>query len=218
MKVGVLGIKGRMGQIVQKEISELKWECVELSFDKKILALQQEDLCGIIEFSSPDALKDLLEVIKVPCVLASTGLSEEIREKILEKSKDLPLFYSSNYSMGLNKLLYLLKNSSFKFTDAEIFETHHIHKKDAPSGTALFLKNELNIEKPIISYRVGEVFGEHEIHHHMCGETLIFKHVAKERSIFAKGAIQALNYLINKEPGLYSMKDLLLVNGDPHKS
>lgn len=218
MKVGVLGIKGRMGQIVQKELNEFKWECVELSFDKKTLAAQQEDLNGIIEFSSPEALKDLLEVIKVPCVIASTGLSDEVKMKILDKSKTLPLFYSSNYSIGLNKLLYLLKNSDLKFTDAEIFETHHIHKKDAPSGTALLLKKELNIGKPIVSFREGEVFGEHEIHHHMFGETLIFKHVAKERCIFAKGAIEALNFLLNKEPGLYSMKDLLLLNGDPHKS
>lgn len=218
MKVGVLGLKGRMGQIVEKELRSLKWECVELSFDKEILAAQQNNLSGIIEFSSPEALKDLLDEIRVPCVLASTGLSEETRKKILEKSKVVPLFYSSNYSIGLNKLLYLLKNSDLKFTDAEIFETHHIHKKDAPSGTALLLKNELNIEKPIVSFREGEVFGEHEIHHHMLGETLIFKHVAKERNIFAKGAIEALNFLLNKKQGLYSMKDLLLVNGDPHKS
>lgn len=218
MRVGILGLKGRMGQVLEKQLLKLGWICVELSFDKHKLAKQQEGLDGIIEFSSKEALSDLLDVATVPCVLASTGLTEALREKILSKSQKIPLFYSANFSLGLNKMLYLLKDAELNEASAKIFETHHIHKKDAPSGTALLLQQELNILEPITSKREGDVFGQHEIHYHFEDETLIFKHVAHNRDIFAKGACQALKFLILQQPGLYSMKDLLGVKGDPHKS
>jgi 4-hydroxy-tetrahydrodipicolinate reductase len=218
MRVGVLGLKGRMGQIVQRKLIEMNWECIELSFDKDTFLKQQEGLDGIIEFSSSEALDKLLDMFKVPSILASTGLSSHLKEKILEKSQHLPLFYSSNYSLGLNKLLLILQSAGLDASKAKIFETHHIHKKDAPSGTALTLQKELNIDHPITSYREGEVFGEHEIHYVLEGEILIFKHVAKNRDIFALGACNALKFLLLQKPGLYSMKDLLQVKGDPFKS
>lgn len=213
MKIGVLGLKGRMGQILQKEMSHLNWECLELCFDKNKLIEQQEGLDGIIEFSSKEALSELIDAVNVPCVLASTGLTDEIKEKILLKSQKVPIFYSANFSMGFNKLLYILKSAGLDPLNAEIFERHHIHKKDAPSGTALTLKKELNIPKEIISIREGEVFGEHEIHYYLEGETLIFKHIAENRNIFAIGACRALKFLVDKKPGLYGMQDLLNTNG-----
>lgn len=213
MKIGVLGLHGRMGKMVAVCLQELRWDILELSFDKNILAKQLAQVDGVIEFSSPDAVDMLLDVATIPCVLASTGISDALKEKIINKSKVFPVFYSANYAIGLNKLLFFLKKMQLDGSQAEIFETHHVHKKDAPSGTAILLKNELQITAPIISQREGEVFGEHEIHYHLDGESLMFKHEAKTRKIFAIGACEALKFLISKGPGLYSMKDLLEVFG-----
>lgn len=217
MKVGILGLKGKMGQAVEKQLLKLNWSYSELSFDKDKLTKQQQGLDGIIEFSSKEALSDLLDVAAVPCVLASTGLTEPLKEKIFTKSQNIPLFYSANFSLGLNKLLDFLKQTKFTDAKAKIFETHHIHKKDAPSGTALMLQKELNVIEPITSLRQAEVFGEHEVHYQFEDETLIFKHVAHNRDVFAKGACEALKFLILQKPGLYTMKDLLHSKGDPHK-
>lgn len=218
MKVGVLGSKGKMGQKVMAQLIAHNIEFCELSFDKDSLRQEQVGLDGIIEFSSPSGLETLLEVATVPCVLASTGLSEDLKEKILSKSQMLPIFYSANYSVGLNQLISFLKYLNLDPNCLEIFETHHVHKKDAPSGTALMLQKELNILRPIVSIREGEVFGEHEIHYQMDGEKLVFKHIAQNRDLFAKGALLALKFLVDKDPGLYSMGDLTRYCGDSIKS
>jgi 4-hydroxy-tetrahydrodipicolinate reductase len=210
MKIGLLGHKGRMGQIVNAEIIKLGWQVVELSWEQEILKKQLKDCEGVIEFSSPLGLKQLVEQANIPLVLATTGLEQDIKDLIIKKSHEIPIFYSSNYSMGLFKLMKLLKNSDLDHKNAKIKEIHHIHKKDTPSGTALLIKQYLDIRTDIESERIGEVFGEHTIIYEFEGESLSMTHSAKNRKIFAQGALCALKFLIHKTPGLYSMNELIM--------
>lgn len=122
---------------------------------------------------------------------------------------NIPVFYSSNYSLGLFKLIQILKSSDLNHLEATIEETHHVHKKDAPSGTSLMLKDKLSVQTEIKSIREGDVFGVHTLFYKLDGETLSFTHTAESREIFAKGAISALNFLLKQPAGLYGMEELL---------
>jgi 4-hydroxy-tetrahydrodipicolinate reductase len=159
MQIGILGYSGKMGQKVDEEITKMGWSALGLSKDVHELNNQLKTVDAVIEFSSEKGIESLLELADCPLVLAATGLSEDIKEKIIEKSLAVPVFYSANYSMGLFELIHILKTSSLNHATAFISETHHIHKKDAPSGTALMLKQALGVETEIHSSRYGEVFG-----------------------------------------------------------
>ena len=191
----------------------------------------------IIDFSHPDLLDSLLEFAlknKKPIVICTTGFSDEQIKKIKIASNDIPVFFSGNMSIGINLLIELCKvatkaiGSNF---DIEIIEKHHNQKIDAPSGTALMLaegigscldrkvsyvydrhlkrekrsKNEIGIH----SIRGGTIVGEHEVILAGNNETISLSHSAQSKEVFAQGAINAALFLINKEPGLYNMTDLL---------
>jgi 4-hydroxy-tetrahydrodipicolinate reductase len=209
MKVGLLGHNGKMGKILTQKLQEKGCDVIFLSFDKKQLFSQLQSCQVAMEFSSSTGLELLLDTASIPLVLASTGLEASLKEKIVQKSQKIPIFYSANYSLGMNTLIHLLKNSSLESSKASISEVHHIHKKDAPSGTALMIKEFLEIKEPIKSIREGDVFGEHEIVYHLSGEKLIFKHVALGRDVFAEGAMAAVKWIVCQKQGLYSMNDLL---------
>jgi 4-hydroxy-tetrahydrodipicolinate reductase len=206
MKVGVLGYKGRMGQVVMDELTRKGHQAIALSQEN--LEKQLRECEGVIEFSSSSGVKLLLENAHCPLVLASTGLSEDLKKQIVEKSCQIPIFYTSNYSLGLFKLMLMLKQASLDPSSGVIVETHHQHKKDAPSGTALMLHEFLGFSNEIISHREGEVFGIHEIKYQLGNEVLTFKHEALNRGLFAHGSVEALNFLMSVAPGLYSMNDL----------
>jgi len=209
MKIGLLGKSGRMGQIVERLALLRGWDVIELSFDKEKLHAQLIGLDVALEFSSKEGLDLLLDVADLPLVLASTGLNDELKEKIKEKASKIPVFYSANYSVGLFKLLDLLENAGLEAENAQITETHHINKKDAPSGTALLIQERLAIPSPIMSIREEDVFGIHEISYKLGEEILSFKHTALNREIFATGALAACEFIFKAKAGLYSMKDLL---------
>ena len=150
-------------------------------------------------------------------VIGTTGLSAEDTEKIRAASAAIPVVLSPNMSVGVNLLFKMVADAAKTLGPEyaiEIVEAHHVHKKDAPSGTAkemarLIKDAKGDVEVPIESVREGEVVGEHTIIFDSDVDTLEITHSAKTRDIFAKGALQAAKFLAGKKPGLYSMKDVL---------
>ena len=189
----------------------------------------------IIDFSHYSRLEKLLEFAtskRIPLVLATTGYSQDILEKIEEASKVVPILLSSNMSLGINLIQDILERITpllYGNYDIELIEKHHNKKIDSPSGTAKTLletmeksvfesiqrkygrvgmekreKNEIGVH----SLRGGTIVGEHSVL--FCGndELIEIKHTALSKKIFAEGAIQAARFLVGKEPRLYTMKDI----------
>ncbi len=182
-------------------------------------AMQNCDVA--IDFSQADAITEICRVgLKhhKPLVIGTTGQSKEQRRIIEETAQSLPIVFASNFSIGVNVLFWLTRNAAEQLGsdfDAEIVETHHKMKKDAPSGTAKTLAEVLKAgrkmqgEIPIQSIREGDVVGEHTVIFSGPSERLELTHRAANREIFARGALLAAKWIINQPPGLYSMQDVL---------
>lgn len=191
----------------------------------------------IIDFSNPSVLDSMLKYAcknNIPCVICTTGYSEEQKAKIKEASKTIPVFYSGNMSLGINLIIELAKKAASVFGDdfdIEIVEQHHNQKLDAPSGTALMIADAVSQvrenseyvydrhsyrkkrdkkEIGIHSVRGGNIVGEHEIIFAGTDEVLTISHSARSKTVFAVGAVNAAVFLAdNKKPGMYDMSDLL---------
>jgi len=144
--------------------------------------------------------------------------SQEQRRIIEETARSVPIVLASNFSIGVNVLFWLTRKAADQLGgdfDAEIIETHHKMKKDAPSGTAKTLAEVLKAarkmqsEIPIRSIREGDVVGEHKVIFSGPSERLELTHSAASREIFARGALRAAKWVIGKPAGLYSMQDVL---------
>ena len=192
---------------------------------------------AVIDFSTPKATESILAYClahKLPLVVCTTALSDELIENIQEASKTIPIFRSGNMSLGINLMRRLLQQARKTLGDAfdiEIIEAHHNRKKDAPSGTALMLAEAIREaddtphayiygrsekdrrrtpgEIGFHSIRGGTVVGEHEVRFLGTDEELSILHRASSKRVFATGAIRAAAYLLTKSPGLYSMDDLV---------
>ena len=263
MKFGLVGAMGRMGQTISclANSSENLSLCAAIENSENIhLNKQYGSLVGIEKYDFPLATFDYLDSIeleglidfsscasslislqkaqtkKIPLVIGTTGFNSKEREIIYKVSNDIPILLSSNMSLGVNLLFwlvekasYVLKNYSF---DPEIIEIHHNQKKDAPSGTSGTLEEIILQEfgwnqKRLIhgrfglasprkkeelgshSLRGGDVVGEHSIYFFGEGERLTLSHQATNRNIFASGALNALLFLKPQKPGLYNMRDVL---------
>jgi len=192
----------------------------------------------IVDFSSPEALADLLNYCltnKTPPILCATGYSEEQISAIENTSLQIPVFRSGNMSLGINLLMDLVKRACTvlgESYDVEIIERHHKRKVDAPSGTALMLADAASSalsydpeyvyerkskrsprdsrEIGISAVRGGSIVGEHEVIFAGAGEVIELKHSAASRDVFAQGAIRAARFMAGiKKPGLYDMRDVL---------
>ncbi|MGL5579331.1 MAG: 4-hydroxy-tetrahydrodipicolinate reductase [Fusobacteriaceae bacterium] len=189
----------------------------------------------IIDFSHPGRLETLLDYAvekKIPLLIATTGYSEEISEKIQIAGRCIPILISTNTSIGVNIVNRILENIApvlYKNFDIEIIEKHHNKKLDSPSGTAKTLYNTIKNscseefnevhgrlgnskrdkgEIGIHAVRGGTVVGEHSILFAGEDEIIEIKHTALSKKIFAKGAIEAGKLLIKKSAGVYTMKDI----------
>ncbi len=203
-------------------------------------ALENKKGATVIDFTSPEASMQLVrECSTHSCnaVLGTTGFSSEQMEELHRIAKDTPLFWAPNMSVGINTLLKVLPKLAEllgeKF-DVEISETHHKHKKDAPSGTALKLGQALakakgfdleeqgafcrhgmigerkQEELGIQTLRGGDVVGDHTVYFFGLGERIEVTHRAHSRETFAQGALTAAGWLSGQNPGrLYTMSDLL---------
>ena len=180
-------------------------------------ALQNSDVA--IDFSNAAAIENVCSAAlksKRALVIGTTGHSPEQRRLIENAAKSLPIVFASNFSVGVNALFDLTRRAAEILGEdfrAEIVETHHTRKKDAPSGTAKTLGEILEqTGKPrvsIESIREGDVVGEHTVTFVGPGERLELTHRAESREIFARGALRAAEWIVDKPAGLYSMQNVL---------
>ena len=244
INVGIAGCLGRMGQELVNETTKDKRIKFVGGYDLKNSKTDTNDIFQganiIIDFSSPEAIKgnvSLALLHKTGLVIGTTGLNQKETNLLKKASKKIPILYSSNMSLGVNLLFELVRQTSSALKDVdydiEISETHHKHKKDAPSGTAIslgeiasegrkipFSKNKVlnrtnkrnkrkigNIGFAVT--RGGEIAGEHTVSFIGDNDRIDLLHKASNRSIFVKGAVEAAVFLFKQKPGLYSMKDVL---------
>lgn len=189
----------------------------------------------IIDFSHHSAINAVLDYAiktKTPLVIATTGFNEEELRNIKEASAITPIFHSSNMSLGVNVLVKLVKEAAKALNgfDIEIIEKHHNKKLDSPSGTAVMIADGIKEILPesqciygrygrsekrssneigIHAIRGGTIVGEHTTIFAGHDEVVEIKHTAQSKDIFAKGAIAAAKFLVNKEAGYYNMNNML---------
>ena len=178
----------------------------------------------LIEFTSPSATLEHLEAAvknKKAMVIGTTGFSKDEVEKIKEASKKIPVVFSPNMSIGANLMFRITEEvarSLGEDYEAEIVEVHHNQKKDAPSGTAKRLGEAVSRVKgkmpPIHSVRLGDIVGDHTVIFAGKGERIELTHRAHSRDAFAKGSIDAAKFLAGKKPGLYTMAEVIGVEGE----
>ncbi len=172
----------------------------------------------LIDFSSTLAtLQNLDKAVEYrkAMVIGTTGFDAEQIEKIKQASDKIPVVFSPNMSYGVNMVFKLVKEASSKLSGykVNIVEAHHVHKKDAPSGTAKKLKQIiesglLKVEN-IESIREDEIIGDHKIIFDGEFDKIELSHSAKTRDIFAEGALLAAKWIIGKNAGVYNMLDIL---------
>ena len=188
----------------------------------------------VIDFSHHTAVGDVLAYAKeigAAAVIGTTGHTIDEKEAIYAASREIPVFFSGNMSLGIAVLCRLAKEAARFFPDAdiEIVETHHNRKVDAPSGTALMLFNAIKEVRPeavancgrsgegkrtkeeigISALRLGSVVGIHEVHIHTGTQCLTLKHEAVTRAMLAEGAVEAAKFMEGKGKGLYNMENML---------
>ena len=217
IQISVLGAKGKMGTRVLALAAEDPGVKIVCAYSRKDADLLGAFLkCDVaIDFTSPLATQEILSAALQtgkPLVIGTTGHSLEEKRAIEEASKVIPILYSANFSLGIALCL----EAAAQFARAlkpgctiDIVETHHAHKKDAPSGTAIALANAAGADpKGICSLREGEVIGEHTLIFKWGQEKIELKHTALSRDAFAAGALRGAQVLAGKGPGLYSVQDL----------
>lgn len=203
----LLGKNGRMGRAVFQILQENNFSITDHLEKAKIL----------IDFSSPEGtLKFLPQCLKhkIPLVSGTTGFSEEQFHHLTKASEIIPIFYASNFSLGIYYLQKILQYvcKSLSISSANLIETHHVHKKDRPSGTAKSLLQILHEEKiptHIRSIRREEQIGKHSLELDLQDEKITLSHETFNRRVFAQGAVIASQFIQEKIPGFYSMDDLL---------
>ncbi len=252
INLAVTGCMGRMGQQLIKSIKlDKNFKLVSITENKKInkkingiqIDLNTEQAFKkaniIIDFTVPKCTFQILKIaskLKKKVVIGTTGFSKKEEDLIKNFSKKIPILKAGNMSLGINLLMYLTEITSSSLGKnflSKIFEIHHKHKKDYPSGTALMLgkgiakgkrKNFYNLvgkkylNKKTFPYankinfnslRKGEIIGEHEVKFSSGKEIITLNHEAFDRALYSEGALSAAKWLINKKPGLYSMRDLM---------
>lgn len=239
MNILVTGISGRMGQAVKQAVELNPSTEMTATHDVGqdiVAALSAAD--AAIDFSFHGFTTELLAAAVAqhkPLVIGTTGHTAEEKAAITEASKQIPIVFASNYSVGVNTLFWLTRKATqiLKDYDIEIIEMHHHHKLDAPSGTARTLaevvceETGMDYEKDVMhgrngmvgarpkkeigmhSMRGGDVVGDHTVIYATDGERVELTHKASSRMTFAGGAVRAALWLADKPAGLYTMQDVL---------
>ena len=248
----VTGCLGRMGQqIIKSSKKNKEFKLVSLTenkvINKKVAGLKLnlnnfeafKNTNVIIDFTVPKCTLDVLKIaskLKKKVVIGTTGFTKKEENLIKKFSKKIPILKAGNMSLGVNVLMYLTEIASKSLSNnflSKVYEVHHKHKIDFPSGTALMLgqgiadgkdKNFYNLigkkylNKKSFPYsnkinfnsiRKGEVIGEHEVRFSSGKEIIRLNHESFDRSLYSEGALTAAKWLMTKKPGLYSMRDLL---------
>ena len=239
-RIAINGSKGKMGEALFEAINSTSHSEFGAGFDKgDNLIYSISNFEVLIDFSRPEASLSALSVCKSSSkamVIGTTGFADSELELIEQASKEIPIVFAPNMSVGVNLTLKILETSAKVIgpdSSIEIIEAHHRYKVDSPSGTALkmgeVVANALGrnlsecavygregIEEPrdmntigFSSIRGGDVVGEHTVAFFMDGERVEITHKASSRMIYANGAVRAANWLSDKPSGLYSMQDVL---------
>lgn len=215
MNIAIIGY-GKMGKAVEK-IAKQRGHTIKLKINIESKNIDYAGIDVAIDFSSPESAPELIQESlknKVPTVSGTTGWLEKMSQiENLCQLNDTAFLYSSNFSIGMNLFFELNKQlnrliCSHKQYQASMTEIHHIHKLDAPSGTALSLKEDIDSSFEIESVREGEVPGTHIINYNSEIDSIEIKHEAHNRNGFAFGAVLAAEWINNKK-GIFSMNDVL---------
>ena len=252
INLAISGCMGKMGQQLIRSSKENKNFKIMALTENKVInkkingikldlnteqAFRRADV--IIDFTIPKCTLEILRIatkLKKKVVIGTTGFNRKEENLIKKYSRKITILKAGNMSLGINLLMYLTeiasKSLSNKFL-SKVFEVHHKHKRDHPSGTALMLGKGIAEGKNKTLYRLigkkflnkksfpygtkinfnslrkGEVIGEHEVKFSSGKEIITLNHEAFDRALYAEGALTAAKWLINKKPGLYSMKNVL---------
>ena len=252
INLSISGCMGRMGQQLIKSSKKNKnFKLVSLTENKlvnkriagikpsrnSIDAFKKSNI--IIDFTVPKCTLEILKIavkLKKRVVIGTTGFSKKEESLIKKFSKKIPILKAGNMSLVVNLLMYLTEISARSLNEkylSKIYEVHHKHKKDYPSGTALMLAEGLAVGKNkklktiigkkilnskvypyskkvnIYSMRMGEIIGQHKVQFSNNKEVLSLRHESFDRALYSEGALTAAAWLMSKKAGLYSMRDLL---------
>ncbi|MEI8176295.1 MAG: dihydrodipicolinate reductase C-terminal domain-containing protein [Candidatus Omnitrophota bacterium] len=225
IKICVSGSRGKMGSriiaLAKEDPAFGEVEGFDIDDDPSALIARCDCL---IEFSAPFATIEHLQIAErqhKAVIIGTTGLSEAERSQIAAAGFTIPVVFSANMSVGVNCLFKEVENAARTLGaayKARIKEAHHVHKKDAPSGTAkelariiMNVRHEKDI--PIESIREGEIVGDHWVTFESSVDTLELFHHAKTRDIFVRGALEAAKFIVGKPAKVYSMQDVLGIKG-----
>ena len=252
INLAVTGCLGRMGQQIIKSAKTNKhFKLIALTENKKIkkkingIKIDSnsehtfKNVNLIIDFTVPKCTFQILKIaskLKKKVVIGTTGFTRKEENLIKKFSKKIPILKAGNMSLGINLLMYLTEISSGSLGKnflSKIYEVHHKHKKDYPSGTALMLGKGIAVGKNrnfyklvgkkyinkktfpfgnkinFNSVRKGEIIGQHEVKFSSGKEIITLNHEAFDRALYSEGALSAAKWLMKKKPGLYSMRDLM---------
>jgi 4-hydroxy-tetrahydrodipicolinate reductase len=220
VKVIVCGAKGRMGRTLvacaqsDPEL-QLAGEIDQGDDLKKVIA--RGDV--VVDFSIREATAAVAKIAaehKKALVIGTTGHSEREKNVVRELAQKIPVVWSANFSTGVNALFWMTQRVAEivgNNWEAEIIETHHTAKKDAPSGTAKrlqeILKRVRSKDAPAHALRIGDVVGDHTVTFGTAGERIELTHRASSREAFARGALRAAKWAVRQKPGLYDMENVL---------
>ena len=226
----------KLTTLTENSVINKKINGVKLNLNSKH-AFKDIDL--IIDFTVPKCTLEILKIatrLKKIVVIGTTGFTKKEENLIKNYSKKIAILKAGNMSLGINLLMYLTEITSKSLNNkflSKVFEIHHKNKKDHPSGTALMLGKGIadgqnkNLNKLIgkkflnkksfpygkkinfNSLRKGEVIGEHQVKFSSGKEIITLNHEAFDRALYSEGALTAAKWLINKKPGLYSMRNVL---------
>ena len=176
----------------------------------------------LVEFTAPAVTMDHVRIartLRKPMVIGTTGLSAAQRAALKSAARLIPIIVSPNMSVGVNVLFELAQLAATRLGrtfDVEVVESHHRHKKDAPSGTAKRLAELLASARkqpagaiPVHAVRAGDIVGDHTVILAGPAERLELTHRAHGREVFARGALRAAQFVVGRKPGLYDMSDVL---------
>ena len=203
LQIAIIGGTGRLGST----IAGLYKKSILISSKSEKIDFENIDV--FIDTSAPNIIEKYLKEIinhNKPLVVGSTGHNTHTERSLVEASKTIPVLIAPNFSLGITLLKNLLKH--IPFTPEKIIETHHLNKKDSPSGTAKLLSSLFSPKPPIESIRKEGAIGTHTICYCLEGEEIEITHKAKSLEVFAKGALAAASFLSKKGKGLYTMEDI----------
>lgn len=221
VKICVSGSRGKMGLRIIALAKQDRDLQVTGEFDIGTDPEPAVKLCDcLIEFTTPQATIEHLALcvrLKKSIVIGTTGISDADKEKIISASKAIPVVFSPNMSIGVNVMFKVARDITKSLGPGytiDIVEAHHVHKKDAPSGTAKELSRVISevregAQIPIKSIREDEIIGDHTVTFESPVDTIRLTHSAKTRDMFAKGAFEAAKFVAQRPAGLYTMKEVL---------